>query len=90
MAMEKEDEDLIQACGIYRKAHPKIQKLTEEINRAADINEKANKAQFLWDEAQALIDCEKRGTLAVCPACGTINQVRKQTAELILKARKLG
>ncbi len=90
MAMEKEDEDLVQACGIYRKAHPKIQKLTEEINRAGDIQEKANKAQFLWDEAQALIDCEKRGTLAVCPACGTINQVRKQTAELILRARKLG
>ncbi len=87
--MEKGDEDLVQACGIYRKAHPKIQRLTEEINRASGIQEKANKAQFLRDEAQALIDCEKRGSLAVCPACGTINIVRKQTAELILKARKL-
>lgn len=88
--MEKADEDLIQACGIYRKAHPKIQKLTEEINRTGNIQEKANKAQLLQAEAQALIDCEKRGTLAVCPACGTINQVRKQTAELLLRARKLG
>ena len=86
--MEREDEDLIQACGIYRKAHPKIKKFTEEINRAGDIREKANKAQFLWDEAQGLIDCEKRGSLAVCPACGTINQVRKKTAELILKMRR--
>lgn len=86
---DAKDEDLVQACGIYRKAHPKIQKLAEEINRARDIREKANKAQFMRDEAQALIDCGKRGTLTVCPACGTINQVRKQTAELILKARKL-
>jgi hypothetical protein len=88
--MEKEDEDLVDTCEIYRKAHPKIKKWTEEINRAASIQEKANKAQFLLDEAQALIDCEKRGSLAVCPACGTINQVRKKTAELILKARNLG
>lgn len=88
--MEREDQDLVEACSIYRKAHPKIKKITEEINRAADIQEKANKAQFLLDEAQALIDCEKRGTLSVCPACGAINQVRKQTVELILKAQKLG
>ena len=88
--MGQEDQDLVQACEIYRKAHPKIKKLTEEINQVRDINEKANKAQFLLDEAQALLDCEKRGSLAVCPACGTINQVRKKTAELVLKARKLG
>ena len=87
--MGMEDEDLVQACSIYRKVHPKIKTLTEEINRAHDVKEKANKAQFLGEEAQALIDCEKRGSLAVCPACGTINQVRKKTAELILKTRKL-
>ena len=86
--MEREDEDLVQTCGIYRKAHPKIKKFTEEINRAVDISGKANKAQFVLDEAQGLIDCEKRGSLAVCPACGTINQVRKKTAELILKMRR--
>jgi hypothetical protein len=87
--MGTEDQDLVQACEIYRKAHPKIQKLTEELNRATDYQGKANKAKFLLDEAQALIDCEKRGTLTVCPACGTINKVRKQTAELIMRAGKL-
>lgn len=77
-------------CNIFQQKERKIKELTRSLNVARDSKIKANKAQLLINEVKPLLDCaEYDEESAVCQACREIANLRKKTAELIIKASKL-
>lgn len=77
-------------CPLFQSEEEVIKKLTNEINKAASIEEKAAKAQDLIEEVDALLSCEEYDDKNVdCKNCRIISELRKRTAELVVKARKL-
>lgn len=78
------------SCSIYQKHEPRIESATDRINRARDPREKIRHAEKLLEEVKGLLDCsEYKEKDPVCSSCRTIANLRKQTAELIVRAKKL-
>jgi len=77
-------------CKIFQQKERKIKELTRSLNEARDPKVKANRAQLLINEVKPLLDCaEHDDESAVCQACREIANIRKKTAEIIIKASKL-
>lgn len=77
-------------CAIFQKQEPRIKGSTDMINRAKDPREKIKYAEELLGEVKALLDCPDYKKEDVgCSSCRTIATLRKQTAELIIKTKKL-
>lgn len=77
-------------CPLFQSEEEVARKLTSEINEAASIEEKAAKARDLIEEVDALLLCEEYDDKNVdCKNCRVISELRKKTAELVVKARKL-
>lgn len=88
--MPEEQEKRIE-CSIFNKAEATMNDLTQRINQAMTVDQKAEHAQELLEKAKELIDCPQVDKQSRdCKNCGLISNLRKETAELILKARKLG
>ena len=77
-------------CAIFKSKNEAIEGVTKAINEAEDIERKAHLAERLIKEAEELLACkyfdEKRTD---CKICHYIAKLRKQTADLILKAKQL-
>jgi len=77
-------------CPTFLKQEPGINKLTNSINQAEDVREKAAFARELQREVQVLLECPDYKSDGVdCRNCHFLATVRKKTAEVIIMARKL-
>ena len=86
--MSKEDGKI--SCPTFQKQEPMIEDITAKINNASDVLKKADTSTLLLEEVNVLLSCpgydEKNGD---CSNCRFIANVRKKTAELVIKAKKL-
>lgn len=86
--MKKEDPKI--SCPIFQKQEAVIQDITAEINNAKNILKKAEFAEKLQEEVNLLLSCpDYKEKDTDCGNCRFIASVRKKTADLIIKAKKL-
>ena len=74
----------------FQKQEPAIEDITAKINDAKDVVKKAEFAEELREEVNILLSCPDYDEKSIdCKNCRFIANVRKKTADLIIKARKL-
>lgn len=77
-------------CSTFKKQEPVVQGITNKINRAKGVMEKAEFAEELQREANVLLSCpDYNGESLDCKNCHIIANLRKQAANLVIKAKKL-
>ena len=77
-------------CPTFQKQEPAIKDITDEINMAKGVLEKAKFAEELQKEAEVLLYCpDYDGKRLDCKNCHFISNLRKKTSNLIMKAKKL-
>jgi len=78
-------------CQIFQKQEPVIKDLTGKINKTNGVREKAKFAEELQREANVLLSCPDYDKEKLdCRNCQFIAEMREKTANLIIKAKKLG
>lgn len=83
-----EDEGI--NCPIFQKQESAIKEITDRINLAKTVAKKAPFAEKLQAEVNALLSCEHYHKISIdCKRCHFIANLRKETANLIIKAKKL-
>ena len=83
-------ENAQMACPTFQKQEPVIQDITDRINKANDVREKAELARKLQEEVDVLWfcpDCDEEDS--GCNICRIIANAREKTAGLIIDAEKL-
>ncbi len=87
--MHKEEKAKI-SCSTFQKQEPAIKDITDKINKVKDVQEKAKYAEELKKEVDVLLSCpEHKKESLDCKSCHFIANLRKKTADLIIKAKKL-
>ena len=87
--MHKEEKAKI-SCSAFQKQEPVIKDITDKINKAKGVQEKAKFAEELQKEVNVLLSCaDYKGETLDCKNCHFIANLRKKTADLIIKAKKL-
>jgi len=87
--MTKKEEAKIN-CSPFQKQEFVIKDITDKINKAKGVQEKAVFAEELQKEVDILLSCpDYDGESLDCRNCRFIANVRKKTANLIIKAKKL-
>ena len=77
-------------CQTFQKQEPVIKDITDKINRAQGVQEKSKWACELQKEVNALLSCADFDNKSLdCKNCRFIANLRKKTADLIIKAKKL-
>ena len=77
-------------CKTFQKQELVIKDITDKINKAKGVQEKAVFAEELQKEVDILLSCpDYDGESLDCRNCRFIANVRKKTANLIIKAKKL-
>lgn len=77
-------------CQIFRKQEPVIKDVTDKINKAKGVQEKARFAEKLQEEVDVLLSCtDYKSESLDCKNCHFIANLRKKTADLIIKAKKI-
>ena len=77
-------------CPTFQKKEPLIKDLTDEINTAKAVLEKATFAEELKKEVNMLLSCPHYDKASIdCKNCHFIVNLREKTANLIIKAKKL-
>jgi len=77
-------------CPIFQKQEPAIKEITDRINMAKTVVEKARFAEKSQAEVNALLSCERYDKVSIdCKRCHFIATLRKETANLIINAKKL-
>jgi len=86
--MSKKDAKI--NCSIFQKQEPVIEDITAKINSAEVVLKKAEFAEELREEVNVLLSCPdyNQGNID-CSNCRFIANVRKKTADLVIKAKKL-
>lgn len=78
------------SCSAFQKQESLIKDITNKINMAKGVLEKARFAEELQKEAEALLSCPDYDDKGLdCKNCHFIANLRKKTADLIIKAKKL-
>ncbi|MDI6779427.1 MAG: hypothetical protein QME25_04445 [Bacteroidota bacterium] len=86
--MKKENAKI--SCPIFQKQEPLIKDITDKINQAKGVLEKARFAEELQKEVDVLLTCPDYDNANInCKNCRFIASLRKETANLITKAKKL-
>ena len=86
--MSKKDAEI--NCPTFQKQEPVIADITAKINSAKGILEKADFAEELQQEVDVLLSCPDYDEESTdCNNCRFITNVRKKTADLVIKAKKL-
>ncbi|MBI5167593.1 MAG: hypothetical protein HY998_07620 [candidate division NC10 bacterium] len=76
-------------CPIFLEEENKIRELTNGINKARRLEEKAKLALALLEEVDVLLNCQEFDDKRMdCINCRRVSELRKKTAELIIKARE--
>ena len=76
------------ACPICRRANTSFEAINHQINQAKTPAEKAPAAKLLIMKAEAVLQEHAAPGHVLTDACRTLLNLRKQTAELILKFRR--
>ena len=86
--MHKEEAKI--SCLTFQKQEPIIKDITDKINSSKGVQEKAKFADELQKEVDVLLSCPdyKKETLD-CKNCHFIANLRKKTADIIIKVKKL-
>jgi hypothetical protein len=78
------------SCSTFQKQESEIKILTDKINKAKEIQEKALYAEELQKEVDVLLSCsDYDGKRLDCKNCRFIANLRKKIANLIIKTKKL-
>ena len=86
--MQKEEPKI--NCAIFQKQELVIKDITDKINKAKGVRQKAKFAEELQKEVNVLLSCSDHDPKKVdCMNCHTIAKIRVKTADLIIKAKKL-
>ena len=86
--MHKEEPKI--NCSTFQKKEQIISDITNKINLAKEVQEKARFAQDLQIEADELLSCQGYDNKKIdCRSCHFIANLCKKTAHLIIKAKKL-
>ena len=74
-------------AGLFSRHEARIAQLTEAINRASTAREKAEPAEALRQEADALLQCEEYEAESVdCGLCQNLAELRRGAAALVIQA----
>jgi len=77
-------------CPTFQKQESVIKGITDKINGAKGVQEKAGFAEELEKEVDVLLSCpDYNGKSFECKNCHLIANLRKKTSDLIIKAKKL-
>lgn len=86
--MHKEEPKI--SCLTFQNQEPVIKEITERINMAKGVQEKARFAEELKKEVDVLLSCPDYNKEKLdCKNCHFIANLRKKTASLIIKAKRL-
>ena len=86
--MPKEDAKI--SCRTFQKQELAIKDIIDKINSAKDVLGKAEFAEKLQEEVNVLLSCQDcNENNEDCKNCHFIASVRKKTAGLIIKAKRL-
>ncbi|MDI6761749.1 MAG: hypothetical protein QME83_01835 [Thermodesulfobacteriota bacterium] len=86
--MHKEESKI--SCTTFQKQEAGIKDLTDKINGAKGVQEKAGFAEEIEKEVDVLLSCPDYESQSLdCKNCHFIANLRKKTADLIIKAKKL-
>ena len=86
--MGKEEAKII--CPTFKKQETVIKDITEKINNSKGVQEKAKFAEELQKEVNVLLSCADYNKENLdCKNCYFIANLRKKTADLIIKAKSL-
>ena len=86
--MHKEEPKI--NCAIFQKQECAIKDITDKINKATGVQEKAGFAEEIEKEVDVLLSCPYYDKASInCKNCHFIANLRKRTASLIIKAKKL-
>jgi hypothetical protein len=84
------EEDAKINCPAFQKQESVIKDITAKINEAKAVQEKAVFAEELQKAVSVLLSCSDYDEKSVdCKNCRFITGIRKKTAALIIKAKKL-
>jgi len=86
--MNKENAKI--SCAIFQKQEAAIKDITGKINAIEGVAAKAVFAEELRKEVDVLTSCQDyKDASADCKNCRFIGALRKKTADIIIKAKKL-
>ncbi len=86
--MHKEDAKI--SCKVFQKQEAVIKDITSKINAIEGVTGKAVFAEELRKEADALLVCQDYKDASLdCKNCRFISNIRKKTADIIIKAKGL-
>ena len=78
------------SCLTFQKQEPVIKDITDKINQAKGVLEKARFTEELQKEVEVLLSCPDYNKEKLdCDSCHLIAKLRKKTADLITKANRL-
>ncbi len=78
-------------CPTFQKQESVIKDITDKINGAKGVQEKAGFAEELKKEVDVLLSCPDYESQSLdCKNCHFISNLRKKTSNLIIRAKKLG
>jgi hypothetical protein len=78
-------------CPAFQKQEAVIKDIIDNINRSKELTEKAEFSEKLQKEVNILLACTDYSSKKTdCKNCHFIANLRKKTAHLILKVKKLG
>jgi len=88
--MHNHKEESSISCPTFKKQEPIIKDITDKINRARRVREKAVFAGELQKEVDVLLSCpDHKKENSDCKNCHFIAGLRKKTTDIIIKAKKL-
>jgi hypothetical protein len=77
-------------CPTFQKQEPIIQSITAKINNAKEVSKKAEFAEKLAEEVNVLLSCpDFKEKDTDCGNCHFIANIRKKTADLIIRTERL-
>ena len=77
-------------CPKFQAQESVVIRLTRQINAARTVAEKAPKAEELIEAVEETADCDEYEEESLdCRLCHNFSELRKKTAQLILKAGRL-
>ena len=77
-------------CPTFQKQETLIEEITAKINDVEEVLKKVDFAEELQQEVNVLLSCPDYDQKNIdCSNCHFISNVRKKTAELVIKAKKL-
>lgn len=79
------------SCPTFQKQESVIKDITDKINWAKGVQQKAVYAEELKKELDVLLSCPDYESQSLdCKNCHFIANLRKKTSNLIIRAKKLG